>query len=87
MDSVSVDIDPACCEACEVAVTFATKEVIGGSRSRLLPTLVPVLVVQNLLDVQSILALLSIRGDPVDEYGHFRHWRIHSVQQSQFEWL
>ena len=41
---------------------------------------------QNLLDVESVLTRPTILRDPVNEDCHFRHGRIHSVQQAQFEW-
>ena len=40
---------------------------------------------QNLLDVQSVFASAVILGDPVDQHGDFWDWRIHPVQQAQFE--
>jgi hypothetical protein len=57
-----------------------------GSALGLSTLFVPVLESQNLLDVQSVLASAMILRDPVDQHGHFRHWRIHPVQQPQFEW-
>ena len=52
----------------------------------LLASLVPVLESQNLLDMKAVFARTPILGDPVDQHGHLWHWRIHPVQQPQFEW-
>ena len=40
---------------------------------------------QNLLDMQSVLSSTAILVDPMDQHRDFWDWRIHPVQQSQFE--
>lgn len=43
------------------------------------------LEVKNFLDVQLVLASAAILGDLVDQHGDFRYWRVHPVQQTEFE--
>jgi hypothetical protein len=61
-------------------------EAPKNSTSGLLLPLVPMLVVQHLLDVQSVFASAAILDDPVDQHRDLWHGRIHPVEQAQFEW-
>jgi hypothetical protein len=45
-----------------------------------------VLVVQDFFDVQSVFPCPVILPDPVDQYRYLWNWRIHPVEQAQFEW-
>jgi hypothetical protein len=44
-----------------------------------------VLESQDLLDVQSVFPSASVLRDSVDQHRHLWDWRIHPVQQAQFE--
>ena len=58
---------------------------LRASPLRLLKLFVPVFESQDFLDVKSVLARTPILRDPVDQHRDFRHWRIHPVEQAQFE--
>jgi hypothetical protein len=45
-----------------------------------------VLESEYLLDVQFVCSLAVISCDLVDQHGHFRHWRVHPIEQAQPKW-